>query len=404
VLSSDNKQTINTTKHTFMFVFAHIAAACAAQSAFADPVLHGPRALRICRPPPPYNASMRTTVKKERVKKACLVIGDSVSLGYTNDAFGKPGSGGQLAENMTGICDVLHAPFSGDGGACDSGYGLQCGALWLASSLNGDAAPEYAAITFNFGLHDTNDSGFDEEARDEHVPLAEYGSNLLAFVKLVRQYQPKAQLAWLSSTPMHFNMHLNSNVLQYNAIAEKLLVDGGVVDATTDMYAVVVAHCGQPPYYGSVSAPNCTNHCPLIEDNEEYHYNSVGWHILAATVRTQFLALLAKGPRVVAPTDTSSGADAAAATENVAVDRLDYAKAGTTTCPDGVTACPAGTTCVGDSNANTKWGCCMVPDATSCNDGFHCCGVGTVCKANGTNPISKKKPTPLGYSHVCMKV
>ena len=64
---------------------------------------------------------------------------------------------------------------------------------------------------------------------------------------------------------------------------------------------------------------------------------------------------------MVAPTDASSGVAAGAAAENVAVDRLDYAKAGATTCPDGVTACPAGTTCVGDSNANTKWGCCMVP-------------------------------------------
>jgi hypothetical protein len=29
------------------------------------------------------------------------------------------------------------------------------------------------AIVFNFGLHDTNDAAFDEEARDEFVPLAE---------------------------------------------------------------------------------------------------------------------------------------------------------------------------------------------------------------------------------------
>jgi hypothetical protein len=150
------------------------------------PVLHGPAALRICRPPPPYIARGRTpNMEQRQAKKMCLVIGDSVSLGYTGDSWNGPGTGGQLAENMTGTCDVLHAPFSGDGGACDSKYGLQCAALWLGSSLNGDSAPKYDAITFNFGLHDTNDSGFDEEARDEHVPLAEYGANLLAFVKLV---------------------------------------------------------------------------------------------------------------------------------------------------------------------------------------------------------------------------
>ena len=74
----------------------------AVHAALGAPVLNGTHAMRICRPPPPYNAT-------GRVKKACLVIGDSVSLGYTNDGWGKPGSGGQLAENMTGICDVLHA-------------------------------------------------------------------------------------------------------------------------------------------------------------------------------------------------------------------------------------------------------------------------------------------------------
>ncbi len=54
----------------------------------------------------------------------------------------------------------------------------------------------------------------DEESRDEFVPLAEYGTNLLAFAAKVRQWQPQAQLAWLSSTPMHFDMHLNANVNQ----------------------------------------------------------------------------------------------------------------------------------------------------------------------------------------------
>ena len=143
-----------------------------------------------------------------------------------------------------------------------------------------------------------------------------------------------------------------------------------------------------PPYYGSKLAPNCTNHCPLIDDNEEYHYNSIGWHILAAAVRKQFLALLVQGPRAVVPADGWGRGYAGSATSPE-------------TCPDGVTSCPAGTSCAADTNADTRWGCCMVSASTSCNDGFHCCGAGTVCQANGTNPISKQKPMPLEYSHVC---
>ena len=49
-------------------------------------------------------------------------------------------------------------------------YTLQCARLWLSQSLDGSPAPKYAAIVFNFGLHDTNDLAFDEEARDEFVP------------------------------------------------------------------------------------------------------------------------------------------------------------------------------------------------------------------------------------------
>ena len=228
----------------------------------AAPVLNGPRAQRICRPAPPRPATNSSA-------PACLVIGDSVSLGYTGAGWGTPDGGGMLTLNMTGTCDVVHAPYSGDGGACDTRYGLQCGELWLTSALGGGAAPKYAAIVFNFGLHDTNDLGFDEEARDEFVALPEYGENLVKFLALVRKHQPQAQVSWLSSTPMHFDLHLNYNVVQYNALARKLLVEPALTDSYLDLYKVVTDSCGAPPYYGSKLAPNAPHHCALISDNEE---------------------------------------------------------------------------------------------------------------------------------------
>ena len=228
----------------------------------AAPVLNGPRAQRICRPAPPRPATNSSA-------PACLVIGDSVSLGYTGAGWGTPDGGGMLTLNMTGTCDVVHAPYSGDGGACDTRYGLQCGELWLTSALGGGAAPKYAAIVFNFGLHDTNDLGFDEEARDEFVALPEYGQNLANFLALIRKHQPQAQVSWLSSTPMHFDLHLNANVVQYNALAHKLLVEPALTDSYLDLYKVVTDSCGAPPYYGSKLAPNAPHHCALISDNEE---------------------------------------------------------------------------------------------------------------------------------------
>ena len=66
------------------------------------------KALRICRPPPPK-------VNSSSVLPTCLVIGDSVSLGYMSP----------LTQLLRGTCNAVHAPFSGDGGACDTNYALQ---------------------------------------------------------------------------------------------------------------------------------------------------------------------------------------------------------------------------------------------------------------------------------------
>lgn len=84
----------------------------------------------------------------------------------------------------------------------------------------------------------------DEESRDEYVPVDEYGVNLVAFARLIRTHQPAAKVAWLSSTPMHFDMHLNGNVIRYNSMAESELVikptpPQPLVDSYVDMYTVV---------------------------------------------------------------------------------------------------------------------------------------------------------------------
>ena len=66
-----------------------------------------------------------------RSLQVCLVVGDSVSLGYT----------GPLTALLEKRCTVVHAPFSGDGGACDTNYALQCAEPWLNSTLDGSPVP-----------------------------------------------------------------------------------------------------------------------------------------------------------------------------------------------------------------------------------------------------------------------
>ena len=60
-------------------------------------------ALRTCRPSPPCDQACRNMT-------TCLIIGDSVSLGMMS----------ALSATLNQTCRVLHAPFSGDGGACDT--------------------------------------------------------------------------------------------------------------------------------------------------------------------------------------------------------------------------------------------------------------------------------------------
>jgi hypothetical protein len=184
---------------------------------------------------------------------------------------------------------------------------------------------------------------------------------------------------------MHFNMHLNDNVKSYNALAKQTLVDSKVIDAYADLYQSVVANCSTPPYFGSKADPTATHHCALISDNEEYHYNGDGWEYLAKEVATLFRTMLK---------DFNMGVAAVPA----ATARLGAA------CADGVTHCPTGSTCIRDSFSNTKWGCCMVPNAVDCKDNWHCCESGAVCSYNATfEPTAGPSNPSGGGHHVCTR-
>jgi hypothetical protein len=244
------------TKHHMtppLYLFLHAGVALATTTT---------RSHRICRPAPPRVVAAADD-DDGGLLPVCLVVGDSVSLGYTGD----------LTALLKGTCSVVHAPFSGDGGACDTNYALQCAELWLNSTLSGAAArPEYAAVVFNFGLHDTNDSGEPEESRDEFVPLEQYGENLVTFVGKIRQMQQRAKIGWLASTPMHFNMHLNDNVIAYNKLAQANLVTSKMVDSSLDLYASVVSQCKTPPCKcGSLMRSLCCDSSAIILQLTSHH-------------------------------------------------------------------------------------------------------------------------------------
>ena len=88
----------------------------------------------VCKPGAPLPMS--------KTLKNVLVIGDSVSLGYTPS----------LTTILADVALVQHAPWGGDGGAEETAYGIQCLDYWLRSPSGIEIAPDL--VFFNFGLHD----------------------------------------------------------------------------------------------------------------------------------------------------------------------------------------------------------------------------------------------------------
>ena len=91
----------------------------------------------MCKPGPalPYST----------IKKNVLVIGDSLSIGYTP----------LLAANLSDVALVQHAPWDvSDGGAEETQYGERCLEFFLASPSGMAINPDL--ITFNWGCVDGN--------------------------------------------------------------------------------------------------------------------------------------------------------------------------------------------------------------------------------------------------------
>jgi lysophospholipase L1-like esterase len=150
-----------------------------------------------------------------------LIIGDSISIGYTP----------HVAELLAGKAAVTHNP--GNGG--DSDNVLANLDAWLADR-------RWGVIHFNCGLHDI------KRARGSgglQVPLERYRSNLERIVQRLKA--TGAALAWATSTPVIEARHnavkdldrLNADVDACNAAAAEIMLAAGV--RIDDLYSAVVA-------------------------------------------------------------------------------------------------------------------------------------------------------------------
>jgi lysophospholipase L1-like esterase len=153
--------------------------------------------------------------------RAVLIIGDSISMGYTP----------QVAELLAGRAEVVHNP--GNAGDTDNT------AAHLDAWLKEIPAE---VIHFNCGLHDIKRS---RQAPGRQVPLQRYRANLGRIVERLKR--SGAKLIWAASTPVIEERHRaakdfdrgNGDVDAYNAAAAEIMAGAGI--PVNDLHAAVAA-------------------------------------------------------------------------------------------------------------------------------------------------------------------
>jgi acyl-CoA thioesterase-1 len=150
-------------------------------------------------------------VKDDPKLPRVLLIGDSISIGYT----------APTRELLAGKANVHRIPENGG----PTTTGVAKIKRWL-----GDG--KWDVIHFNWGLHDLKLG-----TGAHQVPIDQYEKNLRALVKTLRG--TGAKLIWASTTPVPDGKlnppRKNSDVLEYNRVAKKVMDESGV--AIDDLYA-----------------------------------------------------------------------------------------------------------------------------------------------------------------------
>ena len=186
-----------------------------------------------------------------------LIIGDSISIGYTP----------VVQKLLAGKVNVIRIPGNGQ----HTATGLAKLQDWLGSE-------KWDVIHFNWGLwdlcyHGATDMGARDKASGrQFVPLEEYEKNLRELVKRLKA--TGAKLIWATSTPVpDGDKGRNpSDELGYNAVAEKIMKENGV--AVDDLHAAVLSRLKELQLPGNV------------------HFNAKGYEFLAEHVAASILKAL----------------------------------------------------------------------------------------------------------------
>jgi len=233
-------------------VFRFIGLALAGSIGLAAQRADAPTASRNKAAPDPAFAAVKDDPALPRV----LLIGDSISIGYTVPA----------RESLKGKANVHRIPTNGG----PTTNGLKNLDSWLGSG-------KWDVIHFNWGLHDLR---FMPDG-NRQVPLDQYETNLRELV--ARLKKTGAKLIWAGTTPVpEGNLNpprKDSDVVAYNAVARKIMEENHV--AIDDLYALA------RPRLDTIQLP------------VNVHFTAGGYKALAGQVASSILVAL--GQLVVGP-------------------------------------------------------------------------------------------------------
>lgn len=180
-----------------------------------------------------------------------LLIGDSISMGYTLD----------VREMLKGKANVHRIPTNGG----PTTNGLKNIKAWLGDS-------KWDVIHFNWGLHDLKYIAEDPSKRADpkapgshlQVPLDEYEKNLAELVKIMQA--TGAKLIWCNTTPVPAGSdgRIEGDEKKYNEAAARVMSAAGI--PTDDLCAHAAAKLKDVQLPANV------------------HYTPQGYHYLAEKV------------------------------------------------------------------------------------------------------------------------
>jgi hypothetical protein len=179
-----------------------------------------------------------------------------------------------VAAALAGTAQVQHAPWSGDGGAEESGYALQCTLPYWLGSPSGQAV-HWDVIYWQNGMHSTGLQGAPWYVPGQSGEPAAYPPELDALAAGLAAYAQAqgTQLIFGLTSPMLCNATIDRSIAGLlNPAAAAIMRSRGV--ATVDLYAAVTERCGAVPQASCFGLAGCF--CP--------HCNEAGYAYLADAV------------------------------------------------------------------------------------------------------------------------